>query len=63
MIEVYLHKTSVLIKKYELIIILEYNLLYFGSQGSLEVAIGDHSSFKVADLFFSIYHFLYFVIN
>jgi hypothetical protein len=37
---------------YELNNVLEYSLLCFGGQGSLEVAIGDHGSLEVADLSF-----------
>jgi hypothetical protein len=43
-------KEKLSIKKYELIIVLEYSLLCYGGQGSLEVAIEDHGSLEVADL-------------
>jgi hypothetical protein len=38
-----------------MIIILEYNLLCFGGQSSIEVAIGDHDSLEIADLSFSVF--------
>jgi hypothetical protein len=46
-------KNKLLIKKYELIIVLEYSLLCFGGQDSLKVIIRDCGFLKVVDLSFS----------